>query len=222
LAPSPIVYVTAEGKNFNSESKIRFNQQPQLTIFVDSSHLQSHLDQFVIDAVDPIAVDVVSKNATGNEEITRTILMTVKREKVTDEWAGLPITLTRELQLLVLAILAGALGSFVHALKSFADFAGNRTLTASWFWWYITRPFLGAALTVIFYAVLRGGFMVGTPADAKSVSEFGVIALSAMVGMFADKASDKLAEIFDTLFKGADQRSGKLGAPIINEFAPLR
>jgi hypothetical protein len=37
--------------------------------------------------------------------------------------------------------------------------------------------------------------MVGTPADAKSVSEFGVVAMSAMVGMFADKASDKLAEI---------------------------
>jgi hypothetical protein len=98
---------------------------------------------------------------------------------------------------------------------------GNRTLTASWFWWYITRPFLGSALAVIFYAVLRGGFMAGTPADAKAVNPFGVIAIGALVGMFADKASDKLADIFDTLFKGADTRSGKLGAPVIDHFDPV-
>jgi hypothetical protein len=129
--------------------------------------------------------------------------------------------LTRELQLLLLAMLAGALGSFVHALKSFSDFVGNRTLTASWFWWYMTRPFLGAALAVIFYAVLRGGFMAA-PADAKAVNQFGVIAVGALVGMFADQATDKLAEIFDTLFKGPDNRSGKLAAPVIDRLDPAQ
>jgi hypothetical protein len=42
--------------------------------------------------------------------------------------------ITREVQLLLLAVFAGALGSYVHAIKSLADFIGNRTLTASWFW----------------------------------------------------------------------------------------
>lgn len=62
--------------------------------------------------------------------------------------------------------------------------------------------------------------MAGTPADAKAVNQFGVIAIGALVGMFADKASDKLAEIFDTLFKGADNRGGKLAAPIIDRLDP--
>jgi hypothetical protein len=215
LGAAPIVYITAYGENFTPESKLRFNQQTQPTVFVDASRIQAQLDRATIDSMDPISVDVITK-----DQVTVPIAMTIKREHATDELLGLHLDLTRDLQLLLLAMLAGALGSFVHALKSFGDFVGNRTLTTSWFWWYITRPFLGAALAVIFYAVLRGGFMAGTPADAKSVSQFGVIAIGALVGMFADKASDKLAEIFDTLFKGADNRSGKLAAPIIDKLDP--
>lgn len=155
-----------------------------------------------------------------NKQVTSAIALTVTKARVKQNLFGWSFELTRELQLLLLAILAGGLGSFIHSLKSFGDFVGNRTLTASWFWWYITRPFLGAALAVIFYAVLRGGFMAGTAADAKAVNQFGVIAVGALVGMFADKASDKLADIFDTLFKGADNRAGKLAAPIIDSLDP--
>jgi hypothetical protein len=223
-APStavPVVYLDAYGQNFTPGSKLRFNQQVQPTVFVDDSRIQALLDPATIESVDPISVDVVTKaTASTGEQVTRTIVMTVRKVHATDEVLGLHVDLTRELQLLLLSMLAGALGSFVHALKSFGDFVGNRTLTASWFWWYITRPYLGASLAVIFYAVLRGGLMAGTQADAKTVNQFGVIAMSALVGMFADKASDKLAEIFDTLFTGADKRSGKLAAPIISGFDP--
>jgi hypothetical protein len=38
------------------------------------------------------------------------------------------------------------------------------------------------------------------------VNPFGVIAIGALVGMFADKAAQKLAEVFDTLFKADDTR----------------
>jgi hypothetical protein len=46
-------------------------------------------------------------------------------------------------------------------------------------WWYITRPYLGMSLALVFYAVLRGGFVVGSPADAKVVNPFGVLAIGA-------------------------------------------
>jgi hypothetical protein len=75
-------------------------------------------------------------------------------------------------------------------------------------------------MALIFYALLRGGFLAGTPADAKAVSPFGVIAVCALVGMFADKATQKLGEIFDTLFTSKDQRGGKLNAPVIDRFEP--
>jgi len=184
---------------------------------VDKNRIQAQLDQSTIDALDPISVDVITKDATN---VSGTFAMTVRKGRLPANLYIWQPQLTRELQLLLLAMLAGALGSFVHALKSFSDFVGNRTLTASWFWWYITRPFLGAALAVIFYAVLRGGFMAGTPADAKAVNQFGVVAVGALVGMFADKATDKLAEIFDTLFKGSDNRGGKLAAPVIDKLVP--
>jgi Putative Ig domain len=128
--------------------------------------------------------------------------------------------ITREVQLLLLVVFAGALGSYVHAIKSLADFIGNRTLTESWFWWYFTRPFLGMSMALIFYAVLRGGFLAATPGDAKVVNPFGVIAIAALVGMFSDKAAQKLGEIFDTLFKSEDPRSGHLAAPVIDKIDP--
>ena len=215
LTAVPVVYVTAYGDHFTADSKIRFNQQDQPTVFIESSRVQAQLDQSAINSLAPILVDIIT-----DKQVTTAIALKVSRAHVKENVLGWHFDLTRELQLLLLAILAGGLGSFIHSLKSFGDFVGNRTLTASWFWWYVTRPFLGAALAVVFYAVLRGGFMAGTPADAKAVNQFGVIAVGALVGMFADKASDKLADIFDTLFKGADNRTGKLASPIIDRLEP--
>ena len=120
----------------------------------------------------------------------------------------------------MLVLFAGALGSYVHAIRSLTDFIGNRTVVASWFWWYIARPFIGMAMAVIFYAVLRGGFLAGTPADAKVVNPLGVLTIGALVGMFADKAAQKLAEIFDTLFKADDTRKDKLTSPVVEKIDP--
>ena len=60
-------------------------------------------------------------------------------------------SMPREVDLLVLVLLFGALGSFVHVAKSFASFAGNRALVASWLWWYLLQPVAGMALALLFY-----------------------------------------------------------------------
>src|ERR1035438_9465412 len=126
-------------------------------------------------------------------------------------WWGI-IWISREMQLFLMAIVAGALGSYIHAIKSLADFLGNRNAKTSWFWFYITRPFLGAALAVLFYAVIRGGFMAGTNAEGSIGNPYGVVAVCGLVGMFADRASQKLGEVFDTLFTVQDARKDKLSA----------
>lgn len=131
---------------------------------------------------------------------------------VIDTWWWGRVEISRNMQLFLLALAAGALGSYIHAIKSLADFLGNRTAKTSWFWFYITRPFLGSALATLFYAVIRGGFMNGTPAEANAVSPFGVIAICGLVGMFADRASQKLGDVFDTLFTTNDTRRDKLAA----------
>ena len=113
-------------------------------------------------------------------------------------------TLARETDLLLLAATFGALGSFLHTAKSFATFAGNRALVASWVWWYCLQPLVGMALAVVIYVVMRGGFL-SAGATAADVSPFGVSGIGALSGMFSKQATDKLNEVFSTMFQtGAD------------------
>lgn len=119
-------------------------------------------------------------------------------------------TLPRETDLILLAAIFGALGSFLHAAKSFATFAGNRALVASWTWWYCLQPLVGMALAVVIYVVARGGFL-SSGASAADVSPCGVSGIAALSGMFSKQATDKLNEVFSTMFQtGADaQRRDK-------------
>ncbi len=114
--------------------------------------------------------------------------------------AGGRVWMPRELSYLVLAMVLGGLGSFLQAARSFADFAGNRTLVASWAWWYTVQPFVGATLALFFYLVIRGGLLSGA-ASAADLSPHAVAAVSGLVGMFSKQASDKLNEIFSLLLK---------------------
>ncbi len=112
--------------------------------------------------------------------------------------------LNRELDLLWLVLLGGALGSFLHTAQSYSDYIGHQTLKSRWACWYYFRPFIGAGLALVFYAAVRGGFMAiatGSNAKASELNPFGLVAMSALVGMFSRAAIVKLGEVFDTLFK---------------------
>lgn len=126
-------------------------------------------------------------------------------------------------RLILLVICTGALGSYVHATTSFVSYVGNRRLLFSWAWWYLLRPFIGMALALIFYFVIRGG-LLATSASTEHISPFGIAAVAGLVGMFSKQATDKLRELFDNLFKtehgqGDDARADKLGAnlPVASE-----
>lgn len=212
----PTVSLTLYGKNFKKESRVRFNAVDAPTDFVAEHLITAQLEPVHLVNVGAVTVDVDNKDGL----LSNALSVPIKRPIVPLNVFGWHPWITRDVQLLLLAIFAGALGSIFHALKSLGDFIGNRTVIASWYWWYISRPFVGMALALIFYAVLRGGFVVGSPADAKVVNAFGVLAIGALVGMFADKAAQKLAEIFDVVFRAADQRSGKLDAPVIDRIEP--
>jgi len=140
---------------------------------------------------------------------------------------------TLETRLLLLVMLVGAIGSYVHAASSFVDYLGNRTLISSWVWWYLLRPFIGMMLALIFYFVFRGGFITGGvnqggDAAASFINPFGIAALAGLVGMFSKVATDKLNEVFTTLFRPASgqgdaKRGDKLGAnltPTLSSVVP--
>ncbi|MBQ0959031.1 hypothetical protein KAK06_08665 [Ideonella sp. 4Y11] len=127
-------------------------------------------------------------------------------------WSG---RIGDDARLILIVMCAGALGSFVHASTSFASYVGNKRLVLSWAWWYALRPFIGMALALIFYFVVRGG-LLSTNAAASEMSVYGVAAVAGLVGMFSKQATDKLRELFDNLFRteqghGDDARDDKLG-----------
>jgi hypothetical protein len=217
MGNKPDESLTIYGQNFTKESKVRFNNKEASSTFVSTNLMTAPLQPSHLDSVGSISVEVQNPGDLLSNAISVPITKPKVPLNVFFFWRPL---ITREVQLLLIVIFAGALGSYVHALKSLGDFIGNRSLKASWFWWYITRPFLGMSMALIFYAVLRGGFLAGTPADAKIVSPFGVMTVGALVGMFADKAAQKLAEVFDVVFKAPDTRGGKLDAPVIDKLTP--
>lgn len=120
------------------------------------------------------------------------------------------------LWLALLVIVTGALGSMIHAITSFASYVGNRRFYRSWTWWYLLRPLIGAPLALIFYLVLRGGFLA-TGDTSSAVNHYGMAAIAGLVGLFSKQATDKLSELFDDMFRTreqGDEREDKLKNPV--------
>jgi hypothetical protein len=141
------------------------------------------------------------------------------------DWFGWTVSLSTDVALLVVVVLAAALGGFVYEARSFATYVGNRQLKLSWLWWYLLQSVTGSGLALVFYFAFRGGFLSTTSGDS-SINPYGVAALAGLVGLFSKQASDKLQEVFETLFQtkpgyGDDARSDSL-APTPNVTGPCR
>ena len=130
-----------------------------------------------------------------------------------------------ELRLFILVVVAGALGSFIHVATSAGDYIGNRKLVRSWIFWYLLRLPVGSSLALLVYLLLRGGVITGAGFTAVSETPpFGIVGISALAGMFAKKASNKLGEVFDTVFKTDkdNELSDKINLkpPILKQIEP--
>ena len=194
--------VTVTGNNFSKDSQVRINGDSCPTELTSTGELRASLNGKL--PAGPGYVDVINGAAFSNS----VPLQIVAYGKL--YWCDQTFDIGPEARLLLLVLFAGALGSLIHALQSLVDFSGNLTLKASWTWWYVSRPFIGMALALVFYAALRGGMLAGTPAAVKDVNPYGVFTIAALAGMFSDKATQKLADIFDALFKVDDKRKDKL------------
>lgn len=111
--------------------------------------------------------------------------------------------LSDEERLFLIVALAGALGSLVHALRSFYWYVGNRELVLSWLAMYILLPIVGSLLGLIFYITIRGGII--PQASIKDTSPFVFVAISALVGMFSVQAALKLQDVAETVFTKASK-----------------
>lgn len=108
--------------------------------------------------------------------------------------------LSLEVRFIMIAVLSGALGSYIHAATSFVDYLGNRRFVSSWTWWYLLRSFIGVALALLVYFAARGG-LIAASTGAGNLSPYGVAAIAGLAGLFSKQATDKLRKVFETLFK---------------------
>ena len=130
-------------------------------------------------------------------------------------WGALAISISPNDRMMLIAILMGIVGAMVHAMTSFADFVGNKRLARSWLPWYFLRPVIGSGLSLFFYVGFRAGLLTGSATTSADINPFGIAAIGGLAGMFSKQATDKLSEVFSTMFKtssatGDDQRGGKL------------
>jgi hypothetical protein len=73
---------------------------------------------------------------------------------------GPPSPTSADLDLLLLAVLVGALGSATFSLHSLCTYYGHGMLMWRWVPFLMLRPFVGGALAALFYLVVRGGLLV--------------------------------------------------------------
>jgi hypothetical protein len=131
---------------------------------------------------------------------------------------GRSFNLDPDVRLLILVLLVGSMGSYIHAVRSFASHVGRGSFSASWAWWYVLRLPLGATLALFVYFVVRGGFLAAGAATASGAANdlnlYGIMAFSGLAGLFSKQAADKLAEVFETLFATREsKRNDKPGEP---------
>jgi len=109
-------------------------------------------------------------------------------------------------KVMFLVLLIGALGACLHAITSLTEYIGNNSFNENWYLWYILRPLVGGILSLLFYFIIRGGFV----SQIENTSNFyGIIALAALTGLFSKQALYKLSEVFDVLFKNNKEKDLK-------------
>lgn len=110
-------------------------------------------------------------------------------------------------KIIIAVALTGALGSIIHLISSFVKFVGENTFEENWIMWYLLRPFIGMSLALIFYYAVRGGlFSAGS--DSGDLNIYGIITIAGLAGMFSKNATEKLSELFETLFQTRQKENG--------------
>lgn len=126
---------------------------------------------------------------------------------------GQPIAMlawvTPEIRLMLIVMVAAAIGSAVHSAKSYVYFRGMDSYQESWNAWYWLRIPIGVGLALLVYLVFRAGLFAGSMADTAQVKDtvnpFGFAAIAALSGMYSRQAYQKLEEIFNNLFQVEDK-----------------
>lgn len=113
------------------------------------------------------------------------------------------VVMWNERRLLLIVILAGALGGIIASIRSFFWFVGIRQFAVQWIPLYLFAPLTSGLLGAMIYLVIRGGFFSGM-STISDTSPYTFAAVAALVGMFHRETAVKLREIFQIVFTKAE------------------
>lgn len=122
--------------------------------------------------------------------------------------------------LLILVALGGFMGNMIHITTSFTTYVGSGQFKRSWVLWYFVKPFTAAALAVVIYFVLCGGFLTINN-NPNNINIYGIMTIAILTGLFTDRATLKLKEVFEVLLRPKEDRADPLMAvPKILSISP--
>jgi hypothetical protein len=111
---------------------------------------------------------------------------------------GLNFTVTSDVAIIVLAFLAGTLGSVVHTLtrltRTSPQAADGGQYPHHQALWFVANPIQGGILAVIAVAAVEAGLSASNGASSASTATlFAVVTLAAVAGLFSKRMTAKLA-----------------------------
>jgi hypothetical protein len=110
-----------------------------------------------------------------------------------------------EVRLVSVSALFGLLGACISGIMSILSrkiwATGNHGTTWRLVYVYFARPWVGVSVALVTYITLRAGLInMGTAADVRIISDFGIAAISALVGLLSDEMIVRLRDVFRTFF----------------------
>ncbi|HXV88016.1 MAG TPA: hypothetical protein VD710_02865 [Nitrososphaeraceae archaeon] len=183
------------------------------TITAETGVNASNITLALTEPANLTTVTTTSENSTTLETTTETFLELVNGTKqiLSENQTSVPKNGTivflqlqstnPEVRLLSVALLFGILGASISGMTSVLNrklWTSKRARSVRLNYVYFARPWVGSAIALITYAVIRAGLL--NVANIASISEFGIAAICALVGLMTDEMTIKLRDVFRTLF----------------------
>lgn len=173
----------------------------------------SNLTKAVTEPANITTVTTTTKNSTTEATKTETFLELVNGTKqlLKEDNKFIPKNGTLvfiqlqsrnpEIRLLSVAVLFGIVGASISGITSVLTrklWNSKQVRSVRLMYVYFARPWVGAAVALVTYTALRAGLF--NVANIATISEFGIAAISALVGLMTDEMTLKLRDVFRTLF----------------------
>lgn len=117
----------------------------------------------------------------------------------------LGLSLSFHLRMLLLVLLSGGLGSYIHVATSFSYHIAKKDFEPNWYWWYWMRIPIGAALALVTIMIIEGGLFVA-PTGNNDATPITSIGIAALIGLFSRHALEKLRDVFDVVFNPREKK----------------